>query len=89
MFVVKNFNWPANSDVFREQKSGSGWVWVLLFGVGLGSGTNNDGEFPSGFGFLGPQIHHESSDRPNPIVLYYYSKISYCDQSNESEGCPP
>ena len=41
------------SDVFREQKSGSGWVQGLLFGFGSGLGINIWGMSPSGFrGFL-------------------------------------
>ena len=39
----------CNSDVFGEQKSGSGRVWGLLFGVGSGSGINISGTSPSGF----------------------------------------
>ena len=40
----------TNSDVVREQKSGSGRVRGLLFGVGSGSGIKISGIFPSGFG---------------------------------------
>ena len=43
----------SDSDVFGEQKSGSGQVWGLLFGVGSGSGINISGTSPLGFqGFL-------------------------------------
>ena len=37
------------SDVFGEQKSGSGQIRGLLFGVGSGSGINIAGTAPSGF----------------------------------------
>ena len=37
------------SDVFGEQKSGSGLVRGLLFGFELGSGINISGMSPSGF----------------------------------------
>ena len=37
------------SDVFGEQKSGSGRVRGLLFGVGSGSGINISGTSPLGF----------------------------------------
>ena len=40
----------TNSDVFGEQKSGSGRVRGLLFGVGSGSGITMSGSSPSGFG---------------------------------------
>ena len=40
------------SDVFGEQKSGSGRVWGLLFGVGSGSGINISGTSPLGFRFF-------------------------------------
>ena len=37
---------PKGSDVFGEQKSGSGWVQGLLFGFGSGLGINISGMSP-------------------------------------------
>ena len=53
-YVFEMSNEVVSSDVFREQKLGSGQVWGLLFGFRSGSGINISGTSASGFlGFGG------------------------------------
>ena len=49
--MVRNFasSYVEDSDVFGEQKSGSGQFRGLLFGFGSGSGINILGMSPLGF----------------------------------------